>query len=38
MSINEKFRSICVLYLTATCNLNCSYCYIDKSPVLQKID
>lgn len=31
-------RFIVVLYLTATCNLNCRYCYIDKSPALQKID
>lgn len=31
-------RHICVLYLTATCNLKCRYCYIDKSPVLMEID
>lgn len=31
-------RKICVLYVTATCNLKCKYCYIDKSPVLIKID
>lgn len=36
--INEQNRSICVLYLTATCNLKCRYCYIDKSPALQSID
>lgn len=35
---NVKKRNTCVLYLTATCNLKCTYCYIDKSPVLQKID
>ena len=35
---NVANRSVCVLYLTATCNLNCVYCYIDKSPALQKID
>lgn len=35
---NVKSRRGCVLYLTATCNLNCVYCYIDKSPALQKID
>lgn len=35
---NVKHRETCVLYLTATCNLKCTYCYIDKSPVLQKID
>ena len=35
---NIKQRRSCVLYLTATCNLNCVYCYIDKSPALQKID
>lgn len=27
-----------VLYTTATCNLNCSYCYIDKNPALVEID
>ena len=26
------------LYTAAICNLNCVYCYIDKSPSLQKID
>lgn len=26
------------LYTAAICNLNCVYCYIDKSPTLQKID
>lgn len=26
------------LYTAAVCNLNCIYCYIDKSPALQKID
>lgn len=31
-------RSCCILYTTAVCNLNCVYCYIDKSEVLQKID
>lgn len=31
-------RFVCVLYLTATCNLNCRYCYIDKSPALLEID
>ena len=35
---NIKSRRACVLYLTGTCNLNCVYCYIDKSPALQKID
>lgn len=34
----EQERHICVLYITATCNLKCRYCYIDKSPALQKID
>lgn len=29
---------ICVLYVTATCNLKCNYCYIDKSPILHEID
>lgn len=36
--LNYNNRHICVLYSTATCNLNCKYCYIDKSPVLKKID
>ena len=27
-----------VLYVNATCNLNCTYCYIDKSPALKQID
>jgi MoaA/NifB/PqqE/SkfB family radical SAM enzyme len=31
-------RRTAVLYLTATCNLKCKYCYIDKSPVLVDID
>ncbi len=31
-------RRTCILYTTAVCNLNCVYCYIDKSEVLQKID
>lgn len=35
MKIN---RDSLVLYTTAICNLNCEYCYIDKSPALQKID
>lgn len=29
---------VLVLYPSATCNLNCTYCYIDKSPVLKQID
>lgn len=33
-----NLHSTCVLYTTATCNLNCNYCYIDKGPILQKID
>jgi hypothetical protein len=33
-----KQRNTLVLYTTAVCNLNCSYCYIDKNPALQKID
>ena len=33
-----KQRAICVFYLTATCNLKCRYCYIDKSEILTKID
>lgn len=35
---NVTNRHTCVLYLTATCNLRCKYCYIDKSTVLQEID
>ena len=31
-------RTTCILYLTATCNLKCRYCFIDKSPILKKID
>lgn len=31
-------RNHLVLYTTATCNLNCVYCYIDKNPALVKID
>lgn len=31
-------RSHLVLYTTATCNLKCVYCYIDKNPALVKID
>lgn len=31
-------RDMLVLYTTAVCNLNCSYCYIDKNPALKKID
>lgn len=31
-------RDHLVLYTTATCNLNCVYCYIDKNPALVKID
>lgn len=36
--MNKIKASTLVLYTTATCNLNCSYCYIDKNPALQKID
>ena len=34
----ETCRRNLVLYTTATCNLNCSYCYIDKNPALKRID
>ena len=34
----EKDRNTLVLYTCATCNLNCTYCYIDKSPALKQID
>ena len=33
-----SLRNHLVLYTTATCNLNCVYCYIDKNPALVKID
>ena len=35
---NSQSRAIAVLYPTATCNLKCRYCGIDKNPILQKID
>lgn len=35
---NIRDRKTCVLYTTAVCNLNCSYCYIDKNPALKRID
>ena len=34
----KQNREVCVLYVTATCNLQCKYCYIDKSPILVQID
>ena len=34
----KEHRRDCVLYVTATCNLKCIYCYIDKSPILMQID
>lgn len=34
----EEERHTLVLYSTSLCNLNCSYCYIDKNPVLKDID
>jgi sulfatase maturation enzyme AslB (radical SAM superfamily) len=33
-----KDRNTVVLYSSATCNLNCIYCAIDKNPALVKID
>lgn len=33
-----KNKNTLILYTTATCNLNCVYCYIDKNPALVKID
>lgn len=33
-----KFREHLVLYPSATCNLKCTYCYIDKNPALERID
>ena len=34
---NNRRQSV-MLYPCATCNLNCSYCTIDKNPVLKQID
>ena len=34
----EKDRDTLVLYTSATCNLNCRYCYIDKNKALVHID
>lgn len=31
-------RHTCILYSNATCDLNCKYCYIDKSHTLNEID
>ena len=31
-------RNVLIMYLTATCNLKCTYCYIDKSNALKNID
>ena len=33
-----KDRNTLVLYTTAVCNLNCTYCFIDKNKALKKID
>ena len=38
MNSIEAQRNTLVLYTTATCNLNCVYCYIDKNPALVEID
>lgn len=37
MNSQNKISSI-ILYTTSMCNLNCSYCYIDKNPALKSID
>lgn len=34
----KKVRTSAVLYTCGTCNLNCKYCNIDKSPILLDID
>lgn len=34
----KEHRKCLILYTTATCNLNCVYCFIDKNPALVKID
>ena len=34
----DKERTTAVLYTCGTCNLNCKYCNIDKSPILVDID
>lgn len=36
--LDDSTPSVLVFYTAATCNLKCSYCYIDKNPVLGKID
>lgn len=33
-----EHREVLVLYTNATCNLNCTYCAIDKNPALVSID
>ena len=35
---NIKNRSIAIFYTCGTCNLKCTYCGIDKNPILAKID
>ena len=34
----NQYRNKLIFYLTATCNLKCKYCFIDKSPCLIEID
>lgn len=34
----KEHRRCLIIYTTATCNLNCVYCFIDKNPALVKID
>lgn len=34
----EENRRTAIIYTTAVCNLNCTYCYIDKNQALVKID
>ena len=35
---DENLREVAVFYPTATCNLKCRYCGIDKNPILLQID
>ena len=38
VGLDENVREVAVFYPTATCNLRCRYCGIDKNPILQQID
>lgn len=34
----ENNLTTAIFYTCGTCNLNCKYCGIDKSPILKEID